>query len=40
MPHARAESLKRVLEMHRTIWDDEKTRSSVREAFAKVIDKG
>jgi hypothetical protein len=32
--------LKRVLEVHRTIWDDEKTRLSVREAFAKVIDCG
>ena len=40
MPHARAESLKRVLEMHRTIWDDEKTRLSVRQAFTKVIDCG
>ena len=40
MPHTRTESLKRVLEMHRTIWDDEKTRLSVREAFAKVIDCG
>ncbi len=40
MPQARTESLKRVLEMHRSIWDDEKTRASVREAFAKVIDCG
>lgn len=40
MLHARTESLKRVLETHRTIWDDEKTRSSVREAFGKVIDCG
>jgi len=40
MPRARAESLKRILEMHRTMWDDDKTRSSAREAFAKVIDCG
>ena len=40
MPQARAESLKRILETHRTIWDDERTRSSVRESFAKVINCG
>jgi hypothetical protein len=40
MPQARSQSLKRVLEAHRAIWDDDNTRSSVREAFAKVIDCG
>ncbi len=40
MPHSRAASLKQVLETHRTVWDHERTRSSVREAFAKVIDCG
>jgi hypothetical protein len=32
--------LKQVLETHRAVWDEERTRSSVREAFAKVIDCG
>lgn len=37
MPHARKDAFKRVLETYRAVWDSEKTRSSVREAFAKVI---
>ena len=37
MTPARSRPLKRVLEMHRAVWDRDDTRSSVREAFAKVV---
>ena len=32
--------LRQVLEMHRAVWDRDDTRSSVREALAKVVDCG
>ena len=40
MTPARSRPLKQVLEMHRAVWDRDDTRSSVREAFAKVVDCG
>ena len=40
MTPARSRPLRQVLEMHRAVWDRDDTRSSVREAFAKVVDCG
>ena len=40
MTPARALPLRQVLEMHRAVWDRDDTRSSVREAFARVVDCG
>ena len=40
MTPARSRPLKQVLEMHRAVWDRDDTRSSVREAFARVVDCG
>ena len=40
MTPAPSRPLKQVLEIHRVEWDRDDTRSSVREAFAKVVDCG